>query len=225
MSENTAKTAIETYTGGYFQTNAYLLPTPGGGRLLIDAPEGSAAWLRRLNVGGKETGGPKLDALLLTHAHIDHIHDAAAIVRKHGCPLYYHADGIPLLEDPMAYRRFGLNIDFEAVTGGELIAESARSEFAGLVFEVLSVPGHCPGSLCFYDRPAGLLFAGDVLFAGSVGRTDLPGGDPDLLMQGIHEKLLVLDDTTVVLPGHGPATTIGDERRSNPYLRSREFWS
>ena len=87
------------------------------------------------------------------------------------------------------------------------------------------MPGHCPGSLCFYDRLAGLLFAGDVLFAGSVGRTDLPGGDSDLLMQGIHEKLLTLDDATVVLPGHGPATTIGDERRTNPYLRSQEFWS
>ncbi len=213
---------IQTYTGGYFQTNAYLLPTPAGGRLLIDAPEGSANWLRGLGVGG---GGPKLEAFLLTHAHIDHIHDAAAIAREHGCALYYHADGVPLLTDPLAYRRFGLSIDFEPVLGGEQIVESARSEFAGLVFEVLFVPGHCPGSLCFYDRPSGLLFAGDVLFAGSVGRTDLPGGDQDLLLGGIHEKLLVLDDATVVLPGHGPLTTIGDERRTNPYLRSQEFWS
>ena len=223
MSKNT-EAGIETYTGGFFQTNAYLLHTPSGGRLLIDAPEGSADWLRGLKIGGTG-GGPKLEALLLTHAHIDHIHDAAAIVREHGCALYYHADGIPLLKDTEAYRRFGLSVEFEPVTGGELITESARSEFAGVVFEVLFVPGHCPGSLCFYDRPAGLLFAGDVLFAGSVGRTDLPGGDSDLLIQGIHEKLLTLDDAVVVLPGHGPTTTIGAERRTNPYLRSQEFWS
>lgn len=215
---------IKTYTGGFFQTNAYLLPTPGGGWLLIDAPEGSAAWLRSRGIDGK-AGSPKLNALLLTHAHIDHIHDAAEIVREHGCALYYHADGVPLLADRMAYRRFGLSIDFEPVTGGEQITESPARDFAGLSFEVLLVPGHCPGSLCFYDRPGGLLFAGDVLFAGSVGRTDLPGGDSDLLMRGIHEKLLPLDDATVVLPGHGPTTTIGVERRTNPYVRSQELWS
>ncbi len=224
MSETT-QTDIKTYTGGFFQTNAYLLPTPGGGRLLIDAPEGSAAWLRTLGVGGREPGAPKLDALLLTHAHIDHIHDAAAIVREHGCALFYHADGVPLLADRMAYRRFGLSIDFETVTGGEQITENPGMDLGGIRFEVLLVPGHCPGSLCFLDRPAGRLYAGDVLFAGSVGRTDLPGGDADLLMRGIRDKLLPLDDAIVVLPGHGPTTTIGVERRTNPYLRSQELWS
>ena len=206
----TAADRVEKYTGGFFQTNAYALPTPSGGRLLIDAPEGVAAWVR--------ARGWKVEALLLTHAHIDHIQDAAAVLREHGCPIYYHADGIPLLTDASAYRRFGLSLDFEPVTGGEHITAAAGAEFAGLRFQTLLVPGHCPGSLCFYDAPGGRLFAGDVLFAGSIGRTDLPGGDPALLLRGIREQLLPLPDGVVVHPGHGPATTIGAERVANPFL-------
>jgi hydroxyacylglutathione hydrolase len=201
---------IESYTGGFFQTNAYVLEAPGG-LLLIDAPEGSLRWLRER--------GWRIAALLLTHAHIDHIHDAAAIVREHGCPIYYHPDGIPLLEDRLAYRRFGLSIDFEPITGGEHIHETPAAEFAGLTLQIFHTPGHCPGSVCFYDAPAKTLFAGDTLFAGSIGRTDLPGGNRAQLLEAIHSKLLTLPDDVLVLPGHGPSTTIGAERAGNPFLR------
>ena len=139
---------IEKYTGGFFQTNAYALPTPSGGRLLIDAPEGVASWVR--------SRGWKIDALLLTHAHIDHIQDAAAVVREHGCPLYYHADGVPLLIDTSAYRRFGLSVDFEPVTGGEFITASPGAEFAGRRFEVLHVPAIAPAACASTTpRPGG----------------------------------------------------------------------
>ena len=90
----------------------------------------------------------------------------------------------------------------------------------GIDFQVLLVPGHCPGSLCFLEKEAGVLFGGDVLFAGGVGRWDLPGGDGELLFRGIREKVLPLGDDITVLPGHGPATKIGIERRTNPYVGS-----
>ena len=92
----------------------------------------------------------------------------------------------------------------------------------GIEFQVLLVPGHCPGSLCFFERKTRVLFGGDVLFAGSIGRTDLPGGDHQLLLDGIREKLWPLGDDVTVLPGHGPATTIGEERRTNPFVGGGE---
>jgi glyoxylase-like metal-dependent hydrolase (beta-lactamase superfamily II) len=100
-----------------------------------------------------------------------------------------------------------------------LIEETPRSDFCGIPFSVLLVPGHCPGSLCFYSADHQVLFGGDVLFAGGVGRTDIPGGDHQLLIRGIREKLFLLPGDTVVLPGHGPPTTIGKERNTNPFLQ------
>lgn len=209
---------FSTYTGGYFLTNAYALDLPGDGAasgaadcLLVDAPEGVADWL------GKH--GRRVRALLLTHAHIDHVQDAARVTREHGCPVFHHADGLPLLTDVEAYRRFGLPLEIEPVVGGTLTDETPRAEFVGLPLRVLLVPGHCPGSLCFFHEASRNLFAGDTLFAGSVGRWDLPGGDRDLLLTGIREKLLTLGDDVRVLPGHGPVTTVGIERAENPYVQ------
>ena len=194
--------AFEMYTGGYFQTNAYALPTPTGGKLLIDAPEGCAAWLQRQDW--------KIDALLLTHAHIDHIQDAAEIVRGTAAQSTTMIDGIPLLEDRMAYRRFGLSIDFEPVTGGRLIDEGGGQTFAGREFDLLTgARGIVRAACVFTINPAGGFTAATMLFAGSVGRSDLPGGDHALLLRGIRQKILTLPDDIVVLP----RTRAGDHGR------------
>ena len=150
---------------------------------------------------------PKL--LLLTHGHFDHVPDVAKIKRRFGCPLGCHADTAPMISDPEFFRSFGFELEIEPVEPDFLIAATPARDFLGLEMEVLEVPGHCPGSLCFFSRKDKLLIGGDVLFAGGVGRWDLPGGDGDLLFRGIKEKLYPLGDEVTVLPGHGPPTTIG----------------
>ncbi len=123
-----------------------------------------------------------------------------------------------MLTEPDFFRKLGFGLEMEPVEGGFLIDESPSREFEGIDFQVLLVPGHCPGSLCFFGKSERVLFGGDVLFAGGVGRWDLPGGDRELLLSGIRSKVLPLGDDVTVLPGHGPATKIGQERLSNPYL-------
>lgn len=199
---------IDAFTGGIFETNTFFIKDAG---ILIDAPQDTAGWLKK--------SGYAVRTLLLTHGHIDHVWDAARIRREHGCRVGYHADGVPMLTEPNFFKRFGFNWEIEPVAADFLIEETESLVLDGVDFRVLHVPGHCPGSVCFLEKTEGILFGGDVLFAGSIGRTDLPGGDHDLLLRGIREKLWALDDETTVLPGHGPATRIGIERRTNPFLQ------
>jgi hydroxyacylglutathione hydrolase len=201
---------IQTFIGGIFDTNAYLILWKGG-NILFDAPTGSAEWVRDL--------GAKLDLLLITHGHVDHIDDAAKIKRIFGCQVAYHRDSLPLITDPDFFKRFGFYFEADPVTPDFLIEETPELDLCGLKFRVLLVPGHCPGSLCFFSSAHHFLIGGDVLFAGGIGRTDLPGGDCDLLLRGIREKILTLPDATKVLPGHGPMTSIGEERQNNPFLQ------
>ena len=123
-----------------------------------------------------------------------------------------------MISDPEFFRSFGFQLELEPVKPDFLIEETPEREFLGLPMQVLEVPGHCPGSLCFFVRQERLLIGGDVLFAGGVGRWDLPGGDAEVLFSGIREKLFPLGDDVTVLPGHGPPTTIGQERLTNPFV-------
>ena len=204
---------FDSFTGGVFDTNCFYLSTPEG-NLLIDAPAGALEWLQKK--------GYQVDILLLTHGHVDHILDAAKIQKAFQCSVGYHRDGEEMLKDPEFFRKFGFGLEVEPlVAGGFFIEESASGTaetYLGHHFQVLLVPGHCPGSLCFYDSASGHLYGGDVLFAGAVGRWDLPGGDRELLLSGINSKILPLGDSVSVFPGHGPVTTIGHERCTNPYL-------
>ena len=177
---------------------------------MIDAPQEAASWLAEF--------GHKVKLLLLTHGHIDHVWDAARIQREHGCQVGYHAETEPMVTERDFFLKLGFAWEIEPITPGFLIDEAESLNLGGIDFKVLLVPGHCPGSLCFHWRKEHILFGGDVLFAGGVGRWDLPGGDAELLFRGIREKVFPLGDEITVLPGHGPATKIGIERRSNPYV-------
>ena len=199
---------IDVFTGGIFDTNCFFLPDSG---ILLDAPPGAADWLA--------DSGHRVQWLLLTHGHIDHVWDAARIKAEHGCRVVCHRDTVPIITDRNFYKQFGMNWEIEPVEPDHFMEETDSDLLTGIDFQVLLVPGHCPGSLCFLEKESGVLFGGDVLFAGGIGRTDLPGGDHALLLRGIREKLWLLDDNVTVLPGHGPATKIGIEKRTNPFLQ------
>jgi hydroxyacylglutathione hydrolase len=199
---------LDVFTGGIFDTNCFFLLKAG---ILIDAPQEAADWLAG--------AGHRVKTLLLTHGHIDHVWDAARIQREHGCRVGYHPDTVPLVTERDFFKKFGFNWEIEPVQADFLTDEAASLVVEGVDFQVLHIPGHCPGSVCFLHDASQMLFGGDVLFAGSIGRTDLPGGDHQLLLSGIREKLWPLDDNITVLPGHGPATKIGIERRTNPFLQ------
>lgn len=197
---------FKTFTGGVLDTNCFLHESPRG-RILFDAPQGA----------DEAHAHTKIDLLLLTHGHFDHVADAAAIIKRHGCQVGFHPDTTPMVSDRNFFRRWGFELEVEPFTA-DLLIEEGPLELLGTPMDVFHVPGHCPGSLCFLLRQEATLVGGDVLFQGGVGRWDLPGSDKDLLFDGIRRKLLPLDDAIAVLPGHGPATTIGHERRTNPFL-------
>lgn len=202
--------SYKSFCGGIFETNCYLVQAPEGW-ILFDAPDGACAWLESLKT-------IDLKLLLLTHGHFDHVPDVAKIKRRFDCPIGCHPETAPMISDPEFFRSFGFQLEIEPVEPDFLIEETPARDFLGLEMQVLEVPGHCPGSLCFLSRKDELLVGGDVLFAGSIGRGDLPGGDVDLLIAGIRKKLFPLGDNITVLPGHGPPTEIGTERRSNPFF-------
>jgi glyoxylase-like metal-dependent hydrolase (beta-lactamase superfamily II) len=156
--------------------------------------------------------------ILITHAHIDHIAGAARLKHLTGAPILYNPRDLPLVK-MMDIQAGWLGMQTPEVAPPDDSLDQGRIiEIAGISGEVLHTPGHTQGSVCLYLPERNLLLAGDTLFAGSVGRTDLPGGDGPTLIRSIHDQLLPLPDNTVVIPGHGPKTTIGEERESNPFL-------
>lgn len=160
-----------------------------------------------------------LKQILITHAHIDHIAGAARLKAITGAPILYNTNDIPLVEMmDMQAAWLGMpapevNPPDASVQDGSVIA------ITGLTGQVLHTPGHTQGSVCLHLPAQNMLLAGDTLFAGSVGRTDLPGGDGRALIRSIHSKLLTLPEETIVIPGHGPATTIAEEKENNPFLQ------
>lgn len=157
--------------------------------------------------------------LINTHCHLDHVFGNAAVAQRYGLELGIHALEAPVLAAaPAVNAAYGLPPFPTSPEAGYFLHEEDTLTLGRATFELFLTPGHSPGSLCFYNAADGYLIAGDVLFAGSVGRADLPGGDFPTLIESIRGQLLPLPDETIVYPGHGPATTIGQERYNNPFL-------
>jgi len=204
------------------ETNCYVVaPEPGSTCVVVDAPpdvEGIAALLRDHDLVPV--------ALLVTHAHIDHVGGAGGAAARWNMSAYLHPDDGWLAADPVKQLQmlFGASLPagfgegFAPPDRFETLVDGARLGLAGLAHDVIHTPGHTPGHCCFHLADEGVLFSGDQLFAGSIGRTDLPGGDYQQLMGSMQSKVLTLPDATRVLPGHGPATTISHERLTNPFL-------
>jgi hydroxyacylglutathione hydrolase len=216
---------VAGFPAGSFQTNCYVV-APGAGEacVVVDPGQDAVEPLEALLAEHRLTPV----AVLLTHGHFDHTFSVAPVCDGHDVPAWIHPGDRDLLADPMK----GLSAQATAVFGGRLelreprevrhLDDGAALELAGLRFAVDHTPGHTPGSAVFRtptEEGVQVLLAGDTLFAGSIGRTDLPGGDFAQMRASLRDKLLVLDDSTVVLPGHGPTTTVGRERLSNPFLQ------
>jgi glyoxylase-like metal-dependent hydrolase (beta-lactamase superfamily II) len=206
---------------GALQCNCSILGDEASGEAIVVDPGDEVLRIMALLQRHKLT----VKQILITHAHIDHIAGAARLQALTGAPILYNQNDLPLVK-MMAVQAGWLGVETpevrppdDTLDDGKLIAIGAVGNGPpALSGSILYTPGHTQGSVCLYLPAQNLLLAGDTLFAGSVGRTDLPGGDGPTLLRSIHNKLLPLPDATVVLPGHGPKTTIGDERRTNPFL-------
>jgi hydroxyacylglutathione hydrolase len=216
---------VETLVVGIVQTNCYIVADGGTGRVAVLDPGGN---LERILIAVQKMGArlevdPYVDYIVNTHAHFDHILENGRLLERlariQSAPpiLVAHTQAVSLLSIGGGAELFGLRAE-PSPEPGLILEEGDELGLGGHPFQVLHTPGHSPGSISLYSAAERCVFVGDVLFAQGVGRTDLPGGDWNMLLDSIRDRLLVLPDETVVYPGHGPPTTIGRERQSNPFL-------
>ncbi len=208
---------IEHLTFNSFQTNCFVLWDETGKCVIADPGCSSDKEISRIKGLITEKNLEPV-CILLTHCHFDHTYGVAELARSYGIPVYAGKEETFTVEttNPYICRNFGLPLPEEFSMN--LVSEGDSVEAGSLRFEALDTPGHSKGGLCWLERNEKVLLSGDTLFAGAIGRTDHPGGDYDVLMRSIFEKLLMLDGDTRVLPGHGPSSDIATERMTNPFL-------
>jgi glyoxylase-like metal-dependent hydrolase (beta-lactamase superfamily II) len=213
---------VAGFPAGAFAANCYLVaPGPGEECVIIDPGQDAERGIEEL----LDRYRLKPIAALLTHGHVDHMWSVAPVCGAKGIPAYIHPDDRDMLSDPakgmslMAKQQFLGGMTFAEPDDVRQLSDGEVVPLGGLEFKIGHTPGHTQGSVTFRSGAEDLdaLFTGDLLFAGSIGRTDLPGGDHAAILRSL-ARTLTLPDETIVLPGHGPQTTIGDERRTNPFL-------
>ena len=207
---------VRGFTVGPVQENTWLVRRDGADRALMIDPGDEADRL----LGAMEELGVGLDAILLTHTHFDHVGAVAPVARATGAPVYCPKIEVGVLADIMSFVPWAGFGPFESYDADETLEGGERLSLAGLDIDVIFTPGHSPGHVTYAVEGEGALLSGDVLFQGSVGRTDLPGGDTATLMASIAGLLDRFDDDTVVYPGHMGVTTLGRERATNPFLQA-----
>ncbi len=206
---------IRTFCLGPWQTNCFVVRTGDRSCWFVDAGFSPEPMIRHVQSNGLE---PR--AVLLTHAHVDHIAGLAALREAWPqLPILIHEDEQRFLTEPALNLSLVLDERFVAPPATGTLQQGQDVELDGAAFEVRHTPGHSPGGITLYHEPCGVAIVGDTLFAASIGRTDFPTSNHEQLMASIRDQLLTLPDDTRVLPGHGPETTIGRERAQNPFVR------
>ncbi len=197
------------YTGGAVEANGYLIGTGTDSYVAIDAPEGFADWI------SSHFSQARVTDLLITHQHFDHVQDVARMQHRFGCVVHAHSEYSRALT--LADLWQGLQVDdFEV---NDVIGEERHTDtWGGKAWQIHFVPGHSPDSLVYHLVDEDIMFSGDVLFAGSIGRTDFPGGSYENLLNGLRNRILNQPANTIVYPGHGPYTNIKDENLNNPFI-------
>jgi hydroxyacylglutathione hydrolase len=205
---------FESFPVGQLQCNCTILGDPATHEAIVIDPGEEIGRIHKLLT----ELGLKLRQILITHAHIDHVGGALKLKRLTGAPILLNENDLPLLQ-MMEIQAGWLGVATPETESPEAsLQDGLRVGLDRFPAQVLHTPGHTPGSVCLYFAPLNLLVAGDTLFAGSIGRTDLPGGNSRQILDSIHSRLLVLPEETQVLPGHGPITSIGIEKQRNPFL-------
>ncbi len=210
---------VEMLTVGPFQENCYVVGDEVSGEGALVDPGDEAT---RIALAVEQTG-LEIGQIIITHAHIDHVGAIASLVAEYVCPVLMHEEAEAMLKTvPQQAMMMGLRFG-QVPKVDRHVADEEVLEVGSLRLRSLYTPGHAPGHLAFLVEGEKVVFSGDALFAGSVGRVDLPGGSMEVLMRSIEDRLMPLPDDTRVLSGHGPETTIGRERMTNPFLRGGAF--